>query len=278
MRSTALLILGCASLLTSGRASSVDFVIIQAMRLAEAPNYSWITMVSDNVATFTMEGRTEPTGFTWVKMPMMRAVARRLQQSNGGYLEAIFLGRDTFVLRIADVWVAMHALPWAMPDPDIDTFALARGRPGGRMGTLGAPLPTRGRSRSVQALDDEDLRLPGNVHLGLTPPHEEIGVIVSSFVELRINADVVTGTLSELGAALLLIRDRQVDVTPVSAQGSFRLWFKDGQVAQYQLRLDGILAIGRKASTVSTLTTTMIKLIGTTTIEIPDEARALLEQ
>lgn len=277
MRSTALLLLGFASLLTSGRASSVDSIIIQTMRLAEAPNYSWITTVSDHAATFTMEGRTQPTGFTWVKMPMTRAVARHFGQSGGGHLEAVFIRRDTFVLRISDVWVAMHALPWAMPAPDVDTFALARGRPGGRMGTLGAPFSTRTGSRRIQTLNNEDLRLPGNVHLGLTPPHEELGIIVSSFVELQINADVVIGSLSELGATLLLIRDRQVDVTPVSAQGSFRLWFKDGQVSQYQLRLDGILAIGRKTSTVSTLTTTMIKQVGTTTIDVPDEARALLE-
>jgi len=49
-------------------------------------------------------------------------------------------------------------------------------------------------------------------------------------------------------------------------------------VAQYQLRLDGVPATGRKTSTVSTLITTMIKQVGTSPIDIPDEARLMLER
>ena len=278
MKSALLLLLTFASTISVIRADSRDDVIIQAMRLTAAPNYSWITTISDEVATFTFEGRTQPNGYTWVRMPMTRSVARRLRQSGSGHLEAVFLGHDTFVLRLADGWIAREVLPWAKPGPNVDPFALARGRPAGRMGTLGAPVPTSARSRSLRSFDDDELRLPGDIHLGLTPPHEELGIIVGSFVDLQVGDGVVTGTLSELGATLLLVRDGQVDVTPVSAQGFFRLWFKDGQVLQYQLRLDGVLASGRKTSTVSTLTTTIIKQVGTTPIDIPDEARVMLER
>lgn len=277
MKSAALLLLTLASATTLVRASPTDDVILQTMRLAEAPNYSWITTISTEVATFTLEGRTQPDGFTWVRMPMTRAIAQRLRQRGSGDLEAVFLG-DTFVLRMAEGWVAMDVVPWARPGPKVDTFALARGRPAGRMGTLGAPVPASARSGNWRSHDDGELRLPGDIHLGLTPPHEELGIIVSSFVELQIGAQVITGTLSELGAALLLVRDGHVEVTPVSTRGSFRLWLKDGRVAQYQLRLDGVLATGRKTSTVSTLTTTTIKQVGTSPIDIPDEARVMLER
>jgi len=74
------------------------------------------------------------------------------------------------------------------------------------------------------------------------------------------------------------VRDGHVGVTPVSTRGSFRFWLKDGRVAQYQLRLDGVPATGRKTSTVSTLITTMIKQVGTSPIDIPDEARLMLER
>lgn len=277
MKSVLLLVLTFASAIAVVRADSVDDVIIQSMRLAAVPNYHWITTLSDEVATFTFEGRTQPNGYTWVRMPMTRSVAQRLRQLRSGHLEAVFLGHDSFVLRMADSWVAKDALPWAKPKPTVDTFALARGRPAGRMGTLGAPVPASAGPRSLASFDDDDLRLPGDIHLGLMPPHEELGIIVSSFVDLQIGDGVATGTLSELGATLLLIRDGHVDVSLVSAQGFFRLWFKDGQVAQYQLRLDGVLAFGRKTSRVSTLTTTIIKQAGSAPLDIPEEVRAMLE-
>lgn len=251
-------------------ASPVDDIIIQTMRLGESANYSWVTTAGDDTAGYTFEGRTETAGCTWVKLPSVPAVAEALGLPDARYLEALYTSRSTFLLRAGSGWISRDELTWGEPPPSLDTFALARGRPGGRMGTLGAPLPSSVPARSLRG--DGILRLPGDLHLGLTPPHEELGIIVSSFTELQVQTDFAAGRLSELGAALLLIREGQPDTVAQAASGTFRLWFKDRRLIRYQLRLEGVVAKGRKTISLRTFATTIIKDIGTTRLGVPELA------
>lgn len=257
------------------QSSPIDDIIVQTMRLSEAPNYSWITTTSDDTANYTLEGRTETAGATWLRIPSPPALAAALDLPDAPYLEALYTSRSTFLLRSAYGWISNDEVVWGDPPPTIDPFALARGHPGGRMGTLGAPLPSRPAGRSSGGAD-RTVRLPGDIHLGLTPPHEELGIIVSSFTELQVQPDFAAGTLSDLGAALLLLRDGQTDTALHSAGGTFRLWFKDGRLIRYQLRLGGVVAQGRKTTQRRILATTIIKDVGTTRLGVPEMARLKL--
>src|SRR5690606_30215354 len=62
-----------------------------------------------------------------------------------------------------------------------------------------------------------------NLQFAISPPHEELGVIISSGRDLEIVEEALSGNLTELGAKLLLVRDGQEDITPLKASGSFTL-------------------------------------------------------
>ncbi len=272
---TSVLFIGVTVAVGSSLASPVDDVIIQTMRLADAPNYSWITTAADETSSYTLEGRTETAGRTWLKMPSAPVIAEALGLPDEPYLEAVYLGRATFLLRGARGWVSRDELDWGEPSPAFDSFAAARGRPAGRMGSVGAPLPHRTPGRSASGRD-RILRLPGNIQFGLTPPHEELGIIVSSFVDLQVQPNFASGNLSDMGAALLLFREGQPDTTPLAAGGIFRLWFKDARLIRYQLLLEGLVAQGRKTMPLRATTTTTIRDVGTTRLEVPEIARVTL--
>ena len=138
------------------------------------------------------------------------------------------------------------------------------------------------RRGSAGGVRDNEERNYSNLQLAISPPHEELGVIVSSHSEFKVEGDVVSGTLTDLGAQLLLVRDGQHTLTPVRAAGAFKLWLREGAVAKYQVRLEGILSIetpnGRRQIAVHQVTNTIVTAVGTTTFELPEQARLKLER
>jgi hypothetical protein len=126
--------------------------------------------------------------------------------------------------------------------------------------------------------DDEHdpKRSYSNLQLGLSLPHEELGIIVSSHASLAVNESVASGTLTELGAQLLLVRDGQKELTPLRGAGTFKLWLRNGGVEKYQVRLEGIVQVdtpsGRRQLAVTQTTETIVKNVGTTQVEVPEEA------
>jgi hypothetical protein len=119
-----------------------------------------------------------------------------------------------------------------------------------------------------------------NLQLGISHPHEDLGVIVGSHVALSVEGDTVAGSLSDLGAQLLLVRDGQDSIEPIHAAGTFRIWLRNGIVARYQVRLEGVLNVqvpsGRRRVEVRQVTDTTLKDVGTTAFEVPEPARLKL--
>lgn len=117
-----------------------------------------------------------------------------------------------------------------------------------------------------------------NAQFALSRPHEELAVIVSSHTELKVEGDRATGTLSDLGAQLLLVHAGQDGIEPVAAAGEFdELIIRGGIVTRYRLRLEGILLVGRKRIIVRQASDTVIKQVGSTSFEVPEEVRQKLE-
>ena len=115
------------------------------------------------------------------------------------------------------------------------------------------------------------------LQFGVTHPHEELEIIISSFTTMDVADDVVTGTLSPLGAALLLVRSEQIDVDPLAAEGQFKLWLDRGALIKYQLKLEGVVTFdGGRQTHVQVRAHTTLRDIGTTEVSLPNAAREKL--
>ena len=116
-----------------------------------------------------------------------------------------------------------------------------------------------------------------NARLAVSPPHEELALIVSDCPRLSVEGDIATGVLSETAARLLLAPDNDLATAPLAAEGTFRLVLREGRVVRYKLLLRGIVAPTRKKTFLITQTSeTTVRDIGRTTLEIPAEVRLRL--
>lgn len=265
-------------------ANAKDAAIVAAMRLSDEPGYSWVATISDDARTYDINGKTTREGFSWVKMPVINSIRRRLHRSvTDTDVELFFRGNVACVIATDDGWLKPDELPLTAesdPDPMLlsgskrrSRIGGAQGSPGGDTSILRVPTPSRP--------EEKDRRGYSNLQLAVSLPHEELGVIVGSHQDFNVEGDVASGTLTDIGAQLLLVRDGQKEITPLQASGTFKLWLRDGIVTKYQVRLQGILAVetpnGTKKINVQQTTDTVLKDIGTTKLDVPAQVRAKLK-
>lgn len=255
-------------------AGPVEDGIVAAMNLSERANYSWVSVVDDDARTYDIVGQTSREGFTRIRMPVVNAVRRRLGRSpTDNAVEAIFYGNVDCVFATEKGWKSIAELPAVAEeavirvDGSLDPAAGAAG---------GTGIPAR-KTRAAKKDDERDRQAYSNLQLGISRPHEELGVIVGSGENWRAEGESVSGTLTALGAQLLLVRDGQPEITPEEGAGSFTLWFRDGLVYRYQVKLTGVLAIetgdGKRRVNINQSTTTLIQAVGSTSVEVPAEVR-----
>ena len=260
-----------------------EMAIIAAMRLSDQANYSWTATVSDDARTYDIEGRTIRGGFTRVKMPVIAAVRRKLGRSvTDTQIELIFRGNVACVVETETGWARPGDLPEPVPD-DYENGHLPNA-------TGHAPI-VRAKGGSISRVPGAG-GLPGsrrpmerptaysNLQLAISHPHEELAVIVSGHTHFKVEDDIATGTLTELAAQLLLVRDGQSEISQLRAEGSFKLWLHGGMVTKYQVQLHGALSVqsrgSRREIVVQQSTVTQIKNVGRTSFDVPDEARLKL--
>jgi hypothetical protein len=249
------------------RSGPTEEAILAAMRLSEKNNYSWTSTVMDDVRVYEIEGKTKvAANWTWLRQPMIESVARRMGSEATYDLEALFRGNTDSVIRTHRGWQTMGELPRWEVVVDSEPLNWSHVDP-----SLATPPPPAAR-------EPDRRRTPySNAQFAVSRPHEELAIIVSSYTDLQVEGDKVTGTLSDLGAKLLLVRDGQEQITPLAAAGKFQLTLKNGMVASYLVQLEGILAVGRKQKIhVHQTANTVIKNVDRTTFEIPEEARKKL--
>jgi hypothetical protein len=269
----------CAALVGTAAAASAgptERAIIAAMKLSDQPNYGWFSMFDEKTASYEIEGKTTPAGVTWVRMPMISSIARELGREADTQLEAFFNLQRVGVIRVGGSWYLPGEIAMPREREIYDRpRSMTRGSAAGRFGiaggqSIGAAAPFLEDKRGSRAFTI--------LQFGVTHPHEELAIIVSSHATFAATTDdLVSGTLTDVGAALLLVRDGQSDVDVLASDGSFKLWLKDGVVIRYQLKLAGQLLVGRwKKVNVQLSSTTYLRNVGTTRLEIPDEARMKL--
>ncbi len=271
----------------AGHAGPTEAAILATMRLSDQPNYSWVATISDDARTYDIIGQTSKAGYTRVKMPVINTVRRRLGRSvTDTQIDVIFRGNVSCVLETDKGWMRPGELP---PPPEADYEFERIVSPTGPLGAPGSQSISGGimkgasiRKRAPAPPNDDSQRAYSNLQLAVSHPHEELAVIIGSHLEFKPEGDVVVGTLTDLGAQLLLVRDGQQEITPVRATGTFKLWLRDGIVTKYQLRLQGLLTVetptGRRQIQVQQTSDTIVKDVGTTTVDVPAQAQAKLSR
>lgn len=275
-----------AWLAPSAPGGPVEDAIQAAVRLSEHSNYSWVTTVADDARTYDIIGQTQRGGFTRVKMPVINSVRRQLGRSvTDTQIEFYFLGNVACVVETERGW----RRPDELPLPELVDAGTAGANDVIRLPSTGTgPSPAdasilRGsvvRLPKPRLPADKTPRAYSNLQLAITHPHEDLGVIVGSHATFTVDGDTVTGALTDLGAQLLLVRDGQEYVAPLAAAGVFKLWIRDGLVSKYQVRLEGILDVhlpnGRRQIRVNQVSDTVIREIGTTRFDVPEQVREKL--
>ncbi len=232
-----------AWLAAPGRAAVTDQAIVAAMKLVDAPNYTW-TCYAPSVgrALVVREGKTIKSGYTQVtfvdpQTPMLR----QIQRLNDGTVLAIFRGEGNFVFQTNDGWKTGPELPPLGPR---------------RRGTTGG----------------------SDYWISITPPHEELEIIVGSYTEMHVDGDAIVGNLSDDGARQLLGSPK---APAVRATGSFKIWIANGVLLRYVTDLAGSILIGppgeeKESPPTRRLLLIEFKEVGRTNLDLPEEARRKL--
>ena len=112
-------------------------------------------------------------------------------------------------------------------------------------------------------------------------PAKEAEELAAKTKELKKEGDAFAGELTEEGAQdLLRFRGRRAGgdgpPAPKNAKGSVKFWVKDGQLAKYEYKVSGTITFNGEDRDIDRTTTTEIKDVGTTKIEVPEEAKKKL--
>ncbi len=266
----------CLLLLLSAGAAAAgprEDAIVATIRLSDVANYSWTSTISDDARTYDIEGKTIRGEFTGVRMPVVNSLRRKLGRDvTDAQVDAIFRGNVDCVLLAENVWMRPDELREPPPESkERDQLTTASVSPGIRPTTSRLPNP---------APDKKPAPPYSNLQLAITHPHEELGVIVSSHESFDVDGDTVSGTLTSVGAQLLLVREGQPEIIPIRASGTFKLWIRGGMVSRYQVKLEGVLSVqtprGRAHVSVRQTSLTQIQQVGTTTFVVPSTAQAKL--
>jgi hypothetical protein len=249
-----------AAMTVPAPAASTDAAILAAMKLADQSNYSWTASVVRDSRSYTIEGKTLVGGYTQVTVPASLALpasnpALRGRVSRGSTesgVVAIFKGDEKHVVETSEGWLTPAEFSSLPP----------------------APRTGSGRRRGLVA------ELP--LTFAISQPHEDIGIILGSSVNLRVDdGGIVTGRLSDTAARLLLLPPGQDNVAPEQAAGNFKFWISDGMLTRYEVQIAGIVSVdvggSRRLVKTSQTVTTEIKDVGTTKLNVPVEVKAKLE-
>ena len=105
------------------------------------------------------------------------------------------------------------------------------------------------------------------------------GDLIGKVKELKKDGDSFTGEMSEDAVKQMLTfggrrRDGSEAPTPADAKGSVKFWVKDGALAKYETHVSGKVSFGGNEMEIDRTATTEIKDVGTSKVEVPEEAEA----
>jgi len=111
----------------------------------------------------------------------------------------------------------------------------------------------------------------------LQVPADEAKELVSFAKELKKEGDVYSSDLTDEGAkAKLSFRRGAAGATVTNPKGSAKFWIKDGVLTKYEFKVKGTVSWNGNDFETDRTTTVEIKDVGTTKVEVPEEAKKKL--
>ena len=112
-------------------------------------------------------------------------------------------------------------------------------------------------------------------------PVAETASLAAQVKELTEADGAIAGELKEDAVKELLLlgtrqREGQAPPQTTDAKGAVKFWIKDGALTRFELKVSGKVTAGERESNINRTTTVEIKDVGTTKLEVPDEAKAKL--
>jgi hypothetical protein len=111
-------------------------------------------------------------------------------------------------------------------------------------------------------------------------PAVEAATLAGQAKELTAGEKGITGDLTEDGAKSLLTFRRRAGgggPTVTNPKGTVTFWITDGKLTKYQFHVTGTVSFNGNDRDVDRTTTTEIKDVGATKIEVPDDAKKKME-
>ena len=111
----------------------------------------------------------------------------------------------------------------------------------------------------------------------LKAPAAQAEELAGKVRELKQDGDAYSGDLTEAGAKSLLTfggRRGGGDGPEISgAKGSVKFWVKDGMLTKYETKVKGSISFNGNDRDVDRTTTVAISNVGSTKIEVPEDAK-----
>ncbi len=235
-------------------ATPADDVKAAAKKLADASNYSWTTTTENagggggggfgGFGGGPSSGKAEKSGLSMTT-----------RQGPNGEMQTFRKGEQVVLKNQEDQWVTMEEM--------MAQFG------GGAGGALGGGRGGRGGF--------------GGLFGGGASPAEELPALVDAAKDLKAADGVISGALTDEGVTQRLGRGGrgfggggQAPAAPTNAFGTVKFWVKDGAIAKYEVHVKGTVQGRGGPQDVDRTTTTEIKDVGTTKIDVPEEAKKKL--
>ncbi len=146
-------------------------------------------------------------------------------------------------------------------------------------GDKGAVTNPDGGWQTLADLDNAEGpgRFLGMMLRNLRTPAVQAAEIAGFAKDLKKDGDTYASELTEEGAKTLLRFRRGGDGPTVSnAKGSVKFWLKEGALEKYEFKVKGLINFGGNEVDVDRATTVEIKEVGTTKVEVPEDAKKKL--
>jgi hypothetical protein len=227
-----------------------DEVKAAVKKLSEAANYSWTTTTSvPEGARFRpgpSTGKTNKEGFSWLTSTMG--------------------DRTTESIVKAGKSVTKGDAGWQTPE---ERRAAREAGGGGGGGGGGEGRGGRGGFGAGRNLEN------------FKTPAQQAEDLVGKVKELKKDGDALQGELTEEAVKGLLAmggrrRDGSEAPAPTDAKGTVKFWLKDGALAKMETQVSGKLSFNGNEMNLDRTTTTEIKDVGTTALELPEDAKKKL--
>ncbi len=147
-----------------------------------------------------------------------------------------------------------------------------------------AAIKTQEGWQSVEEMSGQQGRgrFAGMMMRNYRPPATQIEDLAKQMKEIKQEGDVYSGDLTEDGAKAQIFPRRPGadggNGPEISgAKGSAKIWVKDGLPVKYEVRVKGSISFTGNDREIDRTTTVDIQNVGSTKVEVPEEAKKKLE-